>query len=301
MQKIKIRLPATITNLGPGLNSLGLALGLYTTVEVSGRNDERLNIELAGEGTGNHVSPLRHPVILAMGRFFQRMERAVLGINIKVNNQIPLNSGLGAEAALTVAGVLGANNLMGNLCRRDELLQIAARITEPDGVVASLLGGLAAGVLDDDGSLMYQGLPVAGMEMVVVLPELDNFMPPVLPEQIVRRDALYNLARVPLLVDALRRGDLRMLARVLGDRVYMPRLSAQIPGYGHVVEIARRSGALAVTCCGDGPALLVVAEVDHEKLAEDMVLAFASAGVKARSWVLPVDTQGVVISAVQSA
>ena len=78
MQKIKIRLPATATNLGPGIESLGLALRLYVTVEVSARRDTQVNVHIKGQGeTG-----LAHPVVRAMSRFFQYMEQAVLGFDI---------------------------------------------------------------------------------------------------------------------------------------------------------------------------------------------------------------------------
>jgi homoserine kinase len=301
MQKIKIRLPATITNLGPGLQSLGLALGLYVTVEISGRDDEQLSLVATGEAADHYSTPLRHPVTLALGHFFQRLERAQLGINIRIENQVPVESGLGAEAAFTMAGVLGANNLLGGLYRRDELLRIAAAIYRPDGVTAALLGGLTAAAFDDQsGDLIYRGLPVAAWRVIVVLPELGSFTRPGLPEQLPRRDALFTLRQVPLLIDALRTGDAKLIRRVLDDRLYAPRLAERITGYGHVVEIARRSGALAVTTCGDGPALFALAEDNHEVIAEDMAQAFNNAGVKARTWVLPVDTQGVVISAVQS-
>lgn len=299
LQKIKIRLPATATNLGPGLYSLGLALGLYTTVEISGRDDHELKVELQGEGATAFAHVVRHPVVVAMAQVFQRLEDTRLGVQIKVHNQIPLNCGLGAESAFTMAGVLGANYLMDTQYKRDELLKIAAEIAQTEGVIASLLGGLTAGVLDKDG-LIFDSLPVQPFQVVVVVPQIGKYHPPRLPEQLSRHDVLHNLTRVPLLVEALRNGDLHLLVRLLDDRILMPRMTSQITGYGHVVEIARSRGALGVTVCGQGPTLLAFAESRHQRVAEDMVLAFRSAGVEARSWVLPVDMQGVVISAVQS-
>lgn len=299
LQKIKIRLPATVTNLGPSISGLGLALSLYTTVEISGRNDHEFVVELEGEGADTFQHVLRHPVVIAMARFFQQLERTRLGIHIKVQNQIPLNSGLGAETALTVAGILGANYLMDTRYNRDELLAIAAHIARPDSVVAALLGGLSAGILEDD-NLIYHTLPVQSFQMIVVVPKLEKYSVPTLPEQISRRDALDNLSHIPLLVEALRLGDLRLLAKMLNDRLLKPRITQRITGYGHVTEIARTAGAFAVTVCGPGPALMALAESRHQRIADDMVLAFKSAGVEARSWILPIDTQGVVISAVQS-
>ncbi|GAB4509693.1 MAG: homoserine kinase [Anaerolineae bacterium] len=300
MQKLKIRLPATVTNLGPGLNALGLALGLYTTVEISGRQDTTLNVQVSGEGAEQFSIPLRHPVVRAMARFFQHLERAHLGINIRIENNIPLKSGLGAETAFTVAGILGANNLMGGLFNRDTMLRMAAEISGADGVVAALLGGLVIAILDDD-TLIYRALPVRSFPVVVVVPELKNYAAPVLPEQISRREALFNLSRVPFLIEALRAGDLRLFTQMLPDQLYAPRVAQQITGYPGVAEAALNNGALAVTPCGEGPALMAFAESRHERVGTAMLAAFKDIGVNARSWVLPIDTQGVVISAVQSA
>lgn len=300
MQKIKIRLPATITNLGPGLNSLGLAVGLYTTVDISGRNDEALNFQAFGEGAEAFETPLKHPVVLALARFFQELERTHLGINIRVENQIPLKSGLGAETAFAVAGVLGANNLLGDLYKRDELLEIAATITRPDGVAAALLGGLSIGIMEDD-SLLYRTLAVKPFQLVIVTPKIDNYAVPPLPEQIPRHEALHNLSRLPLLLEALRLGDVKLLATAIDDHLLTPRLAERISGYRILADVARNRGALAVTTCGNGPSVVALTEANHRRIGEDMVAAFKSVGVEARYWVLPIDTQGVVISAMQSA
>ena len=87
---------------------------------------------------------------------------------------------------------------------------------------------------------------------------------------------------------------------VLEDRLIAPLLIAAIPGFDHVVTVAKRSGASAVTLSGNGPALIAFAPSHQRQLADTMVDAFASAGVTARAWVVPLDTQGVVISVAQS-
>lgn len=299
MQKIKIRLPATITDFGPGLQSIGLAVSLYVTVEVSRRDDNALNVHFEGVGADHFKSPLRNPVVLGMSRFFQHLEKTVAGIDIRITNQIPLGSGLGAEAAFMVAGVVGANDLMGYPVGREMMMTLAAQFTRSDHAVTALSGGLTTSLLDGD-DLYYRSLPVTPFDLVIVAPEQAGYHARPLPESISRRDALHNLARLPLLVDALRSGDIGLLTHVLTDRIQTPNLQGGISGYGHVTEIAKRAGALAVTTCGRGPAVIAITESRHKRIAEDMRLAFESAGVQAQSWILPIDTQGVVISAVQS-
>jgi homoserine kinase len=301
MRRVKITLPATVTNLGPGVHTLGLALGMYTTVEITERADEMLVVEPEGEGAGRYSIGLEHPVVLALIRVFQRLERASLGLTVKVTNQIPVASGLGAEAAFQVAGIISANNLLDNTLSRAEVLEMAAQLSRrPDHTVTAILGGLTASLINSD-TLVYRTFPVSAPKVVVVLPTLDSYRDDTLvPERVSFDDAIYNLNRIPLLVEALRSGDLAQLGQLMDDKLLTPLLRPRISGYDHVVEIARRAGAEAITISGGGPALVAFATAGHKKLAEAMEEAFENAGVKARSWIVPVDTQGVVVSIAQS-
>jgi homoserine kinase len=305
MRKVKIILPATVTNFGTGLNSLGLALGLHATVEITERHDERLVVETEGEGAGRYPLGLMHPVVLSLMRVFQRLERAPLGITIRVTNQIPLGSGLGAEAAFLVAGVMAANNFLGNVYNRNQIMDIAAQVSQrPDHVITAILGGLTTSALDGE-NVIYRALPITGFKVVVALPEMgDDYVNKArsnLPDRVLLRDAVHNLSRLPLLVDALRSGDLKTAASMLDDRMNTPLLKPLITGYDHVNEMARRAGALGVTLSGNGPAMIFLAEDHHKKIADAVAAAFQNSGVKARTWTLPIDTQGVIISVAQSA
>lgn len=304
MQRIKIKLPASVTNLGPGLNSLGLALGLYTTIEISGRDDERLVVETSGEGSGRYGIGLQHPVALGLMWVFQQQERATLGIHLRIHNDIPLASGLGAETAFHAAGIIAANNLLGNPYSRQQVLTMAAHVSgQPDHALPSLLGGLTTSLTIND-TLVYRTLPVNPLTLVVVVPQLENYEEKtalIAPERVPLNDALHNLSRIPLLIEAFRNGDMALLAQAIEDRLYTPYLKQHITGYDHVVEMTRRAGAAAVTLSGKGPALLAFVPHHPEKVATAAEFAFEQSGVPARSWVLPVDTQGVQVSVARSA
>jgi homoserine kinase len=169
--------------------------------------------------------------------------------------------------------------------------------------VTAILGGLTASFLDGD-TLVYRALPAAPLTVVLVLPLLEHYADEARTgrsERVLLGDALYNLSRIPLLAEALRDGDLKLVATVLGDKLRLPHLKPHIPGYDQAVDVAQRAGAVAVTLSHDGPALLAFAPDNHKRIATAMELAFENVGVKARSWVLPVDTQGVVVSVAQSA
>jgi homoserine kinase len=301
MRKVTVRLPATMTGIGPAVRALGLALGLYTSVEISERSDNQLIVETAGEGAGRYSTGLRHPVTLALMRVFQMLERAPLGVHIRIQNNVPVDSGLGAEAAFWAAGIIGANNLLGHSLTREAILQLTAQLApQPDNAIAALLGGLSSGIVSESG-LRYRSLPIVAFRVVIVLPEIDDYpLAFTAPDVIPFNDAAHNLSRVPLLLDGFRSGDLKLITQVMDDHLVNPRLQPRIPGYNHVRETARLAGALGVTISGHGPAMIALAVKDHGQIADAMVAAFDNAGVNARAWVVPIDTQGVVISAVQS-
>jgi homoserine kinase len=221
---------------------------------------------------------------------------------VKIANQIPLASGLGAEAAFQVAGIISANNLLDNSLTRDEVLEMAAHLSRrPDHTVTAILGGLTASFINSD-SVIYRTFPVVAPKVVIVLPTIENSPDDAAtPERVSFEDAVHNLNRIPLLVEALGSGDLTEVGRLMDDKLLTPFLRPRISGYDHVVEIARRAGADAITMSDNGPALVAFASGGHKKLAEAMEAAFENAGVKARSWIVPIDTQGVVVSIAQSA
>ena len=300
MQKIKIRLPATLTNFGASIRSLGLALNLYAHVDISPRKDERLFVETSGVGAGHYAVAWRHPVVLAMMRVFQKLERAPLGVTIKVDNQIPINSGLGAETAFMVAGVIGANNLMGNIFSHDEIVELTAQICpDYDGAVASMLGGLTATLVEDE-TVMYRSLPLESIQFVVTVPEIDDYSPVQPSSTINYNDVLANLQRIPLMIEALQTGDIHHLANVLTDKIQAPAILPALAPYAHVVKMAREAGAIGMTTSGNGPAMVFLVEDDPYEVMEAIDHAFLNLATEATTLLVSTDTQGVVISMMQS-
>ncbi len=305
MRRVKVTLPATVTNLGPGLNSLGLAVGLHCTVEFTDREDALLVVETRGEGAGRYAVGLRHPVVIGMTRVFQHVERAVVGLTVRIDNAIPLASGLGAEAAFLVAGVVGANNLMGSPFKRDALLQFVSAVTRrADHAVTAMLGGLTATQMEDvPGEMRYARLPVEAMQTAIVLPDVPGYAESArasIPKKVALEEALANLNALPLLLDALRRGDHALLRAGLHDGLIAPLRLPSIPGADAAIAAAYRAGASGVALCGMGPALIAFGRKDQRGIADAMVSAFEARGVVARGWVVPIDTQGIVLSAART-
>lgn len=297
MQKIRIRLPATIVGLGPCTRGVSLALSAHTTIEVTPRKDETLTVDAVGEGAGHYPLGFRHPVVLAMSRVFQEIERALVGVHIRIDNQIPPASGLGLEAAFAAAGAIAANNLMDNPLTRDKALALTTTLARMDGAVGAVLGGLTVSHLHTE-KLIYKTLPIAPLTLVIVLPQVERYPHPALGERLAAADVFGNMERSALFLEALKQGDYALIAQTLRDDVLLPQVIPQIPSYAAAVNAARDAGAVAVTAAGEGPALVAFAENKHHTIAQEMVAALAYAGVKARYWVLPVDRQGITLSAI---
>jgi len=300
VQKIKIRLPATLTDFGPVYHNMGLAISLYTHVEIAPREDEHLIVDTEGRGAGQYALGLRHPVVLGMMRFFQRIEQAPLGITVRVKNEIPLNSGLGAEIAFITAGVIGANNLMGNIYNRAELIELAADISgEPANAITAILGGLTTYVHKDD-VLHYRSLPLTSFKLIVAVPKIEEYQHPILGENLPRNRVLESMSRIPMLQESLRQGDVRLLSELVDVNLLRESIQQRISGFRHVAEVARLAGTLAVTTSGGGPAMVFLTEERHDRIAEVIETAFGNLDIAAEVFVVPLDTQGVVISMMQT-
>jgi homoserine kinase len=147
---------------------------------------------------------------------------------------------------------------------------------------------------------VYRSLEVAPLRVVVAVPLIDEYDPhrEPLPDPSLD-DVVHAVAHSALLVEALQTEDLDLLREALDDRLHVPYRRALIPGYDRVENAACRLGAIGVTLCGAGPALLIFADYGHAEIARAVQVAFRQAGVPARTWTLNVDMQGVVISVVQ--
>ncbi len=300
MQKIKIRLPATLTNFGPSLDNLGLAVGLYTNVELSPRTDNQLIVETEGEGAGHYALGLQHPVVMGISRFFQYLETTQLGIHIKVNNEIPMNCGLGAETALMVAGIIGANNLMGNLYDRHQLIPIVAKLVpHQDGAIASFIGGLATSIQVDD-NVLFRALPIKPFRLILAIPDIKKFKVADSPDLVAIADMKANLRKTSMLQQAFAEGNQKLLTQILNDPIDQPLIQAGISGFSHIGEIARLAGALGITTTGRGSTMVFFAENNLPNIVEAIDKAFQNLDITATVLSVPVDTQGVVISVMQS-
>ena len=235
---VRVRVPASSANLGPGFDVLAAALGLHMELEVE---------EGAGFGVRTDLAIARDRRNLAV-RGFEAL-RPVDGVRFTIRSDIPLSGGLGTSAAAYVAGLAAADALNGGGA---DLLAEAARLEgHPDNVAAALLGGFVICA----GERAERLDPPPGLAAVLVVPEQavrTAKARAALPPEVPMADAVHNVAHAGLLVLGLARGDLDLVARGLDDRLHQPRRASLYPRSMALVERARGAGRAGRDDLGGG-------------------------------------------------
>lgn len=302
---LRARVPATSANLGPGFDCMGVALDLWNEFSLRAAPGGRITVTVEGEGAG--VIPLDASNIVAetMTGEWARMGRTDLlpgpgvGYALACRNRVPCGSGLGSSSTAILGGLLLAHGWIGeDLTREDTRASILARAVEIEGhgdnVAPALLGGLIV-VTNQDGEVLTDRLPIAPMRVAVCVPEFifpTSEARAALPKMYTRADAIYNIGRAMLVIEALRNHDDALLARAMGDRIHEPYRLPRIPGAAAARLAALDAGAIAVSLSGAGPGLLAFARTGHEAIGAAMVAAFAAAGLSARAWALDISPDG---------
>jgi len=284
--RVRVRVPATSANLGPGFDALGLALALYNEVTIE--EADQVSVVVEGEGRARLDAGAKNVVARGVALGFEVAGRPFPGARLHCVNRIPLSRGLGSSAAAWVGGLLAANAVLGEPLDRDGLLAAATRAEgHPDNVAAALLGGLTVSCADGP-RVTAVSLPVPReIEWVVLLPETESSTREaraVLPESVPRTDAIFNVQRVSLLLAALGAGRVDLLGLAMQDRLHQPYRRRLFPWMDAVAAAGRGAGALGCVLSGAGPSMLAaVRPGGGESVARAMEEALRAAGVAGRA------------------
>ena len=262
-QQVSVRVPGSTGNVGPGYDSLGLALGHYDDLVVT-VTEGGLEFELRGEGSESVPRTAEHLVVRAVRAVLRAAgAEEVPGLRLEATNRIPHGRGMGSSASAVVAGVLAANALLPADRALDDrgLLQVAAAMEgHPDNVAPSLYGGLVISWSDSDG---YRSAPVAVHEDVVPVVAVPDYEVPtrlaraLLPASVPHHDAAVNAGRTALLVEAMTRRP-ELLLPATEDRLHQPYRASAMPPSARLMTALRERG-LPAMISGAGPTVLVLA------------------------------------------
>lgn len=299
--RIKILTPATSANLGPGFDTLGLALEIFNQLEIDTDSTE-MAINIEGEGSSILPKGEQNLACRAIAEVYARMGKAVPPLRIKQINRIPIASGLGSSAAAIVGGLVAANRLLGCPLATNDLLQLAVGIEgHPDNVAPALLGAVVVSGIDSGKVLWYQIQPVNPPQMIVISPSFRLSTAKarqVLPKRVLLADAVHNLSRTAFLLHCFASGDYRYLRFAMEDRLHQVYRAKLIPGLNEVINACYAAGGIGAALSGAGPAVIAFAEGKNEnqagQIAASMQAAFAKHGIESTSLITKLCTTGTV-------
>ena len=303
-KSVRVRVPGTSANCGPGFDCLGLACTVYNDLELRLTREPGLSITMTGEGATNIPCDNRNIVWRSAQYLLGKAgkDKEYRGAVIHMENRVPLSRGLGSSATAIVAGLTAANALIGMPFNRREILQFATDIEgHPDNVAPAIFGGFTVNAVTNGRVDCFSFLPRFRMKFVVAVPNFPlstRMARKVLPTEVPMKDAIFNIGRASMLVAALTRGNERYLRLGLDDALHQPYRAELIPGMYEVFKAARRAGAAGETLSGAGPCLIAyVLERRHaeEAVGKAMLEAFRKHDVEARILTLDLDTHGAQI------
>ena len=296
---IKIRVPATTANLGPGFDCLGLALKLYLNLEIE-EIAQGLVIEYHGEGADKFSSKkdtlIRKSAELVLKKIGQ--DKSKKGLKIKVFNQIPITRGLGSSASAIIGGIVGAVRLYNIDLTNQEMLELALSLEgHMDNIVPALIGGLTLAYKTGREEIRWTRIETPlDLRIVEAIPEFTlntKEARKVLPQKVALPEAIFNLSRSALLVNALQNSDWEVLAEAMEDRLHQPYRIPFIPGIEDMFSQIKKTGLAGAALSGSGPSVVSLTKMGSEGIISKIMKdAFLKAGVACRVLVLEADLEG---------
>ncbi len=260
-RKATVRVPATTANLGPGFDCVGMALDIWSELTV-----ERapFSVTVEGEGSDAPSMPLdeRNLVVTGVKAAFKAAGKPTPELSYACRNEIPYSRGLGSSSAAIVAGLLAGNAICGCHLELEDLIKIAADIDgHPDNVAPALMGGLCIGIHTDSKWVTDQVALPDDLKAVLFVPDIEGPTKEaraLLSKEVSRADAIFNIGRAAMLVNAFSTGRLELLRHATEDALHQPARRAVYPAMKRLIESALIGGAHGAFLSGAGPAVIAL-------------------------------------------
>lgn len=295
---LSVKVPATTANLGPGFDTLGLALSLYDELEVVVREEPGIHVAVLGVGEGVVPTDETNLVARALAHVFERFGQPIPGLEIEAHNAIPHSRGLGSSGAAIVAGIMVAKGLLEGIVEIGsiELLELATELEgHPDNVAPALFGGLTIAWVGENGPKHKKLIAHRGVSAVVFVPEAamsTALARSLQPASVPHEDAIFNVSRSALLVAALIQSPELLLAAT-EDRLHQSYRASAMRETDDLIRMLREHG-LAAVVSGAGPSVLVLGNDPSQRLLAAGLVAANSVS----TWqplMLAVDFKGATV------
>lgn len=295
---VSVKVPATTANLGPGFDTLGLALSLYDELEVTVRSDDVIRVRVHGVGEGVVPTDESNLVAASIAHVFESCGLTLPGLDLVAHNVIPHGRGLGSSGAAIVSGIMAAKGLLEGIVRIDSvrMLELATDLEgHPDNVAPALFGGLTIAWMAEDGPKYKKLIAHRGVSTVVFVPETamsTALARSLQPESVPHKDAIFNLSRSALLVAALIQSP-ELLFAATEDRLHQSYRASAMRETDELIHMLRENG-LAAVVSGAGPSVLVLASDPGQRL-EAAKLVAANSRSAWQALMLAVDFKGATV------
>ncbi len=298
-KNFSITVPGSTSNLGPGFDTLGLALKIYLRVKVT-IEAQITHIETSGKGAAGLPQDERNLIYKTYQQGCRFLEVPDQPLRINVHNEIPLSRGLGSSGAAVVCGLAIANELNGKKLSNQQLAELATHLEgHPENVTASCDGGFTVGCLANDRLYHCKIMPPPGLHAVALIPDIEistREARRMLPEFIPYSSAVANIQRAGLLVAAMSSGCFDFLREAVTDGLHQPFRKRLIPGFDEILAAAYSAGAHAAFLSGSGSTILAFVSENAEEVRAAMIEAVEPFNYSASAQILELESEGVRIA-----
>src|SRR5436190_1533626 len=300
---VTVLTPATSANLGPGFDSLGLALRLYNrfVIEESGNDPLRPSIEVLGAPGASLSTGPDNLFFRAFALLFERKQAQLPALRIRMIIDIPPGCGLGSSATAVVGGLVAANELLRArdlAVSKEDLLTLAVEVeagNHPDNVAPALLGGLVATTIVGGKIRAVKTLFPDALKAIIFTPSfpMDTVEGrKLLPAEYSRDDVTFNTGRVALFLTALQTGRYELIGEAMQNRLHQPYRQALFPAMPDIIQAALDAGAYGASLSGGGSSLIALASSNFQPILRAMRETARSAGVDGSGMILHADQVG---------
>ena len=296
-KKISVTVPATSANMGSGFDSIGVALDLWNELTVSSGN---FAFEISGEG--EHELPVDESNLVYIGikSVYDLIQQPVPTLNFSCNNKIPFSRGMGSSSAAIVSGLLAANYLSESKLSNEKIFELAANIEwHADNVAPAIFGGCSIGIKDEKNGWVIDKVKIKSkLNAVIFIPEMilntdESRMS--LPSKISRTDAVHNIGRAALLVNALSSGKYDLLKFATQDKLHQKQRSKTYKAMPYIIEAALRGGAYCSFLSGSGSSIIALSDKREYTIGYEMAETARTFGINGKTMVIPISDSGAKV------
>ncbi len=295
---IRVRVPASSANMGAGFDTLGIALNLYSVVEVS-QIESGLEIKTLTRG-GTAASDKSNLIYRAMERVFEKVGFVPTGIRIEQHSNIPMTRGLGSSSACIAGGMLAANVMSGRQLSYSEIADLAAKMEgHPDNIGPAIYGGLCISADIGDKAVVKSTKICHNLKFAALVP--DFFVATrksrvALPESVKLRDATSNISSALMFYQSMVSGDFDMLRYGVQDTLHQPYRKKYIDGFSDIFNKTYEYGSLATYLSGSGPTIMSILSNDGDNFKQNIEQFFRENSYNWKCLMLECDNVGAVVS-----